>query len=116
MWVVGADKEIRLPLCVPNINPYLNENDNGGADLYFQFADKISHIDFCDRRGRSIYVSDLPIFDDSATPVAEGLRESASGYRIHAYQFNKDNYYFVVLTAKNGLLKFISLPVEVGIE
>lgn len=116
LWVVGADKEIRLPLCVPNINPYLNENDNGGADLYFQFADKISHIDFCDRRGKSIYVSDLPIFDDSVTPVAEGLRESASGYRIHAYQFNKDNYYFVVLTAKNGLLKFISLPVEVGIE
>ena len=112
LWVVGADKEIRLPLCVPNIDPYLEVYNSGGASLYFQFANKTSHIDFCDRRGKSIYVSDSPTFDVSATPIAEGLRESVSGYRISAHQFEKDKYYFVVLTAKNGLLTFVSLPVD----
>ncbi len=111
LWVVGVNKEIRLPLCVPNINPCLKVYNHGGADLYFQFASKTSHIDFCDRRGKSIYASDSAIFDASATPVAERLVESANGYRMSAYQFDKDKYYFVVLTAKNGLLTFISLPV-----
>ena len=113
LWVVGEEKEILLPLCVPSIDPCLKMDAVGGAELHFRFAEKTSHIDFCDPRGKSIYASDFPVFDDSATPIAERLMESAYGFRMLAHQFDKDKSYFVVLTAKNGLLTFVSLPVEV---
>ena len=112
LWVVGAEKQIVLPLCVPRMNPYLKVYSNQNADLYFQFASKASHVDFCDRKGKSIYVSDSPIFDDSAKPFAKMLPESTKGYRMNANQFDASKYYFVVLTAKNGLLTFVSLPVD----
>ena len=111
LWVVGAEKQMMLPLCVPRMNPYLKVYSNQSADLYFQFASKTSHVDFCDPNGKSIYVSNSPIFDDSATPFAQRLLESTKGYRMNANQFDASKYYFVVLTAKNGILTYISLPV-----
>lgn len=107
LWVVGVDKKTVLPISVPSMNTYWKKEDNGLASLYFLFASKTSHISFCDRKGKSIYESDSLNFDSTAKPIIEGIESSARGYR---YRYCADKYYYVVLTAKNGLLKIISLP------
>ena len=110
LWVVGKDKEICLPISVPNMNPYFKINPNGTTVLYFGFANRTSHLSFCDRKGKAIYMSDKDILDESATPIAEGLILSAVGYSILG-GLDSNKSYFVVLTAKNGLLTFISRPI-----
>ena len=110
LWVVGKEKEICLPITVPKMNPYFRLNQAGAGAIYFGFANKTSHISFCDRNGKAIYKSDKDFFDSSATPIAQGVMLSAVGYNVPV-GLEQNKYYFIVLTAKNGLLTFISQPI-----
>lgn len=107
LWVVGAEKKTVLPISAPCMRTYWEKESNGLAVLYFEFENKTSHLSFCDRRGKSIYESDFSNFDTTANPIIENIDMSAKGYR---YRYRADKHYYVVLTAKNGLLKIISLP------
>ena len=110
LWVVGAEKQVMLPLYAPYMLPYLSVNE-GPATLYFQFTSGVPRSLFCDAKGKAVYESASAVFDESATPVASELDIATKGYSIPAYRFNPNNYYYVVLTAKNGLVKIISQPV-----
>ena len=112
IWVVSHEKCAVLPICVPNMQPYIDVYTNGGAVLYFAFGKNISVIDFCDRNGKNIFESSSPVFDHTATPVAEAMSDSANGFRMTVNRFDTQKYYFVVLVSKNKLVRFISAPVK----
>ena len=112
LWVVGANKRIALPISAPDMSPYIDKN-GVLIMLSFGFADKTSHISFCDREGKAAYASNSPIFDESAYILSNELPISIQGFYISPTSFSSDKYYFVVLTAKNGLLKIISKPIEI---
>ena len=112
LWVVGVDKRIVLPISAPRMSPYIEES---GVlfKINFEFADNVSQISFCDREGKAAYASNSPVFDESAFIIARELPASVQGCYIPTQSFHSDKYYFVVLTAKNGLLKIISKPIEI---
>lgn len=113
LWVVGSNKEVVLPLSAPQMSPYVKESGVFGI-LYFEFANNVSHISFCDREGKAVYASNSSVFDDSASLIAEEISMPIPGCHIPIQHFSSDKYYFVVLTAKNGLLKIVSKPIEIG--
>lgn len=112
LWVVGTDKEVMLPISAPVMSPCLERQEYGAVALYFRFANNTSHISFCDRYGKSVYESNSAVFDESAILIAKEIPISAKGYAISNYEHASGKYYYTVLTAKNGLLKIISLPIK----
>ena len=110
LWVVGTEKQSMLPLYAPYMLPYLSQSSGGVATLYFQFSNNLPWSLFCDSRGKAVYESTSAVFDESAKSIAEGIDITSVGYSIPAYRFSTDKYYYVVLTAKNGLVKIVSQP------
>ena len=113
LWVVGKDKEIVLPLSAPFMEPYL-DTSGALASLNFGFLENVSYISFCDREGKAVYESNFPLFDGEARSITTNVPISSPGCIIPANRFKPNKYYFVVLTAKNGLLKIISKPLSAG--
>ena len=113
LWVVGQEKEVVLPISRPYVSPYFEKEASGTAVLYFEFANNVSHSSFCDPKGNAVYESNSEFFDSAATPIVMRLSPSTRGYR---HRYSPDKYYYVVLTAKNGLLKIISLPMTLPQE
>ena len=116
LWVVGKDKEVVLPLSAPYMNPYLDTESGVLASISFGFFENVSHISFCDREGKAVYESNSPDFDDGARSIITNVPISSPGCIIPTNSFKPNKYYFVVLTAKNGLLKIISKPLSAAPE
>ena len=95
------------------MEPYL-DTSGALASLNFGFLENVSYISFCDREGKAVYESNSPLFDGEARSITTNVPISSPGCIIPANRFKPNKYYFVVLTAKNGLLKIISKPLSQG--
>ena len=110
LWVVGEDKETVLPISAPYMEPYLDATNSVLASVRFGFFENVSHISFCDREGKAVYESTSADFDAGIVSIITNLPISSPSCIIPSHRFKPEKYYFVVLTAKNGLLKIISKP------
>ena len=112
LFVVGNGKEVMLPITTPSMFPRLVKNTSGGlgGGFTFNFTQGVSWSSFCDSHGKAIYVSDSNDFTQAVALQENIAIWPDNSCDISGDAFNENKYYFAVVTAKNGLLKIISLP------
>lgn len=114
LWVVGEDKEVMLPVTAPSMFPSMEERVSGGALFHFAYTAGVSWSSFCDPAGKSVWVSDKPVYDETASVVQKDIPITDGECIIPQSSFGEDKYYYSVTTAKNGLLTIISCPVTLS--
>lgn len=107
--IVDGDKIATLPMTRPQMAPTLNAS-KGSAVVTYNFVNGTSWSSFCDPTGKSIYKSASTEFDENAVLVAKNIN-------IFQVDSTTDNsysadmpYYYVVLSAKNGIVTYVSAP------
>lgn len=109
LYVIDGNKTAVLPLTRPQMAPTVTEVDEYTNVISFKFANGTSWSSFCDPTGKAVYRSSKPAFDTDATLVEQKmgiLVESSTDVSVSA----DEPYYYVVLSAKNGIVKYISAP------
>lgn len=108
--IVDGDKTAILPMTRPQMAPTLTDNGDNCVVKY-NFVLGSSWSSFCDPTGKSVYKSASAVFDEqSASLVARNVAiwqaDTTTDYSPSADK----PYYFVVLSAKNGIVRFVSTP------
>ncbi len=111
IWAVYGDKQEKFGITAPSMFPVLIDQGSGEALFHFKYTYGTSWSDFCDPEGKSIYVSEKPVFDSSATLIADKIAITQEDYLIPSNVFNPEMYYYAVSTVKDGLITIISRPV-----
>lgn len=108
--VVDGEKTAILPMTRPQMAPTLVRHTND-AVLTYNFANGTSWSSFCDPTGKSVYRSDKAAFDASATLVATNVAIWNADTTTDNNPDKNAPYYYVVLSAKNGIVTYVSAPV-----
>lgn len=109
IYVIDGDKTAVLPLTRPQMAPTVSVVDEDTSVISFNFASGTSWSSFCDPTGKAVYKSSKTTFDSDATLVEQKmgiLVESSTDVSVS----NDEPYYYVVLSAKNGIVKYVSAP------
>ena len=107
LWAIDGEKQGQISLMLPAWSPKLTLKEDTDALIEFNFDGETSWSSFCDPQGINIYSSENVVFDDKATPVAEGLQITLTSYTDRNYTLKKP-FYFMVLDAKNGVVRIVS--------
>lgn len=110
--VVDGDKNALMPMAKPMFAPKL-EKVNGimpSNVVTFNFVEGTSWSSFCDPTGKAVYRSASRQFDAQAEVVAKNIQIAGVDSTTDASPDANKPYYFVVLTAKNGVVTYVSTP------
>lgn len=110
IWVKNNDARAVLPMMRPQMAPSLTV-DQQNYIMTYNFVNGTSWSSFCDPTGKSIYKNNKPVYDDSATLVAKNINISGVDSTTDPNGSAENPYYFVVLTAKNGIVTYVSAPI-----
>ena len=113
LWLVYGDKMAKTTLSIPSMFPSLKVNEDGSATFNFNYTYGTAWGSFCDANGKSVYKSKSPVFDETATLIAENISITTENVQISAADFDATCYYFAVSSAKEGAVRTISRPVMV---
>ncbi len=108
LWAVKDSNKACLPLTFPSYSPYYTINDKGYGIVSFAFDSKTSWSSYCDPAGKTVYRSNSLTWDSSAELVASDLGIILESYTDRKFDSSKP-YYYVTISAKNGICKFVSL-------
>lgn len=108
--IIDGEKTAILPMTRPQMAPTLIRHTND-AVLTYNFANGTSWSSFCDPTGKSVYRSDKAIYDGSATLVASNVAIWNADTTTDNSPNKNAPYYYVVLSAKNGIVTYVSAPV-----
>lgn len=108
--IVDGDKTAILPMTRPQMAPTLTDNGDNCVVKY-NFVNGTSWSSFCDPTGKSVYKSASPSFDEqSASLVAKNVAIWQADTTTDYSPSTETPYYFIVLSAKNGIVHFVSSP------
>lgn len=113
LWLVCGDKEAKTTITAPSMFPTISTNDDGSATFEFKYTYGTAWGSFCDPTGKSVYVSEKPVFDSSAVLIQNNIDITEEKCQIPADKVNSDYYYYSVSVAKEGEVKIISRPVRI---
>lgn len=108
--IVDGDKTATLPMTRPQMAPALSTVDQNNV-LTYNFVNGTSWSSFCDPTGKSVYKSSKPVFDDSAELVAKNVNIFGVDSTTDISASAEKPYYYVVLSAKNGIVTYVSAPI-----
>lgn len=108
--VVDGEKTAILPMTRPQMTPSLTVNE-GNNVLSYHFVNGTSWSSFCDPTGKSVYKSANATFDDTAEVVATNISISGVDTTTDTNPSDDKPYYYVVLSAKNGIVTYVSTPI-----
>lgn len=108
--VVDGDNVATLPMTRPQMAPALTAGE-GTNVLTYNFVNGTSWSSFCDPTGKAVYRSASAVFDDSAEPVAQKVNISGVSTTPDNQPDAAKPYYYVVLSAKNGIVTYVSAPI-----
>lgn len=109
--VVDGSNTANLPLTRPQMTPALSKTESNTAVLSYNFVSGTSWSSFCDPTGKSVYRSSSLVFGDDATLIAQNVNIFGVDSTTDISPDESEPYYFVVLSAKNGIVKYISAPI-----
>lgn len=111
--VVDGQKVAILSMNRPQMTPTLQTQTEGipAKVITYNFINGTSWSSFCDPTGKAVYRSSKPYFDDDATVVAKNVQLSGVDSTTDTQPEDDEPYYFVVLTAKNGIVTYVSAPI-----
>lgn len=109
--IVDGARSAVLPLTRPQMAPALSSTDEGSAVLTYNFVNGTSWSSFCDPTGKSVYKSSKTTFDDSATLVERNVNIFGVDSSTDITPSDDEPYYYVVLSAKNGIVTYVSAPI-----
>lgn len=107
--IVDGDKSATLPMTRPQMAPALTRGE-GSCVLTYNFVNGTSWSSFCDPTGKSVYKSSSTDFDESAQLVAKNVNIFGVDSTTDVTPTEDMPYYYVVLSAKNGIVKYVSAP------
>lgn len=107
--IVDGDKSATLPMTRPQMAPALTRGE-GSCVLTYNFVNGTSWSSFCDPTGKSVYRSASTTFDESAQLVARNVNIFGVDSTTDTTATDDMPYYYVVLSAKNGIVKYVSAP------
>lgn len=110
IFVVDGDKTAVLPMTKPQMAPSLSSTANSNI-LTYNFVPGTSWSSFCDPTGKSVYKSSNTVFDDSASLVAKNVNIAFADSTTDSHPSKEQPYYYVVLSAKNGIVTYVSAPI-----
>ncbi|MCM1290103.1 MAG: hypothetical protein NC132_05080 [Corallococcus sp.] len=111
--IVDGDKTAVLSMNRPQMTPTLQTQTDGvpAKVITYNFINGTSWSSFCDPTGKAVYKSSKPYFDDDATVVAQNVQLAGVDSTTDVAPQDDEPYYFVVLTAKNGIVTYVSAPI-----
>jgi len=112
--IVDGDKLAMLSMNRPQMTPTLQTQSDGGAStkiITYNFINGTSWSSFCDPTGKAVYRSSKPVFDSEASVVAKNVQLAGVDSTTDTQPDDGEPYYFVVLTAKNGIVTYVSAPI-----
>ncbi|NCA97633.1 MAG: hypothetical protein EOM77_05650, partial [Bacteroidia bacterium] len=119
LWAISGDKHAFIPLSIPKMQPDV-ALEAGIATITFGLDQSTSWSSFCDPYGKAIYRSDKTSFDETAeqvnivgTSTIDPIYILEETYQDAHYNAEKP-YYYLVMTGKNGLSRFVSYPLIDG--
>ena len=110
--VVDGDKNALMPMARPMFAPKL-EKVSGimpSNVVTYNFVEGTSWSSFCDPTGKAVYRSASRQFDASAEVVAKNVQIAGVDSTTDSSPDANKPYYYVVLTAKNGVVTYVSTP------
>lgn len=108
--IVDGEKTATMPMSRPQMAPALSGSGNA-AVLTYNFVNGTSWSSFCDPTGKAVYRSSKPVFDESAQLVAKNINIFGVDSTTDTTASDDMPYYYVVLSAKNGIVTYISAPI-----
>lgn len=108
--IVDGDRLAVLPLTRPQMAPTLSTVEKNKV-LTYNFVNGTSWSSFCDPTGKSVYKSSKTSLDDSATLIATEVNIFGADTTTDVLPSESEPYYFVVLSAKNGVVRYVSAPI-----
>lgn len=119
LWAISGNKYAFIPLSLPKMNPSVTLEQNV-ATITFGLDQTTSWSSFCDPYGKAIFRSAKAYFDESAeqvnivgTGTIDPIYILEESYQDAHYNAEKP-YYYLVMTGKNGLSRFVSYPLIDG--
>jgi glucosylceramidase len=116
LFVTSNSKSGVIYLTLPYMSPTARTQEDGTVLISFEFNTSVNWASFCDPYGKSIYRSSKDYFDDEAEQVnvtitneIDPIYITITNYIDTAPDDNKP-YYFIKLTALNGVETIISRP------
>lgn len=109
IFIVDGDKTAYIPMTRPQMAPSLTATDTS-VILTYNFVNGTSWSSFCDPTGKSVYKSSKSTFDESATLVAKNVKIWQADSTTDVSPDKNMPYYYVVLSAKNGIVNYVSAP------
>ncbi len=110
IFVVDGDKTAVLPMTRPQMAPTLTANEESNV-LSYNFVNGTSWSSFCDPTGKAVFKSASPVFDDNAEIVAQNVNIFGIDTTTDTNASEEKPYYYVVLSAKNGIVTYVSAPI-----
>lgn len=108
--IVDGEKTATLPMTRPQMAPALNTAASNNV-LTYNFVNGTSWSSFCDPTGKSVYKSSSPVFDENAQLVAKNVNIFGVDSTTDTAPSADMPYYYVVLSAKNGIVTYVSAPI-----
>lgn len=110
-YVVDGDKLAVLPFTRPQMAPSLTADKTAGQNvLTYNFVNGTSWSSFCDPTGKAVYKSSNHVFDETAQVVAKNVNIFGVDNTTDLSPDESMPYYYVVLSAKNGIVTYVSAP------
>lgn len=107
--VIDGDKTATLPMTRPQMAPTLSVSGTS-AVLTYNFVNGTSWSSFCDPIGKSVYKSDKTEYDETAQLVAKNVNIFGVDTTTDTDYKSTKPYYYVVLSAKNGIVTYATAP------
>ncbi|MBO7151232.1 MAG: hypothetical protein J6V77_00180 [Clostridia bacterium] len=111
--VVDGDKTALMPMAKPMCAPTLTKvaGTKPTNIITYNFVEGTSWSSFCDPTGKSVYRSASPQYDETAEVVARNVQIASVDSTTDSSPDASKPYYYVVLTAKNGVVTYVSAPI-----
>lgn len=116
LFVESGNKKGVIYLTLPYMSPTARTQEDGSVLISFEFDTSTNWASFCDPYGKNIYRSSKDYFDETATQVNLTKLNDVDPIYITTTNYidtspNKDEpYYFLQLTALNGIETITSKP------
>lgn len=107
--VVDGEMIATLPMTRPQMAPTLTSSA-GSNIVTYNFVNGTSWSSFCDPTGKSVYKSSSTQFDENAELVAKKIAIFGVDSTTDVNASEDKPYYYVVLSAKNGIVTYVSAP------
>lgn len=107
--IIDGDKKAVMPVTKPQMIPSIKIEGTTKVITY-NFINGTSWSSFCDQNGKSVYKSKNQVFDVNATLVKESINMLGVDSTIDCNPNSDEPYYYVVISSKNGKVRFVSVP------